>query len=57
MHFIGLSKGAFSETSKMDRFEKCVDFLAGELWEPIIKKYLENCLKNDTCKPEEISPF
>ena len=48
MHFTGLSKGSFSQTSKMDRFEKCVDFLAGELWEPIIKKYLENCLKNDT---------
>ena len=45
MYFLGLSKGVFSQTSKMDRFEKFIEFLAGELCRPIMKQYLKNCIK------------
>ena len=40
--FFGLSKSVFSQKSKMDRFEKFIQFLTGEFCEPIIKQYLEN---------------
>ena len=30
----------------MDSFEKLIEFLAGELFKPIIKHYLENCPQN-----------